>query len=81
TRAAAYAALPRIARIGTHLFHFVAYAEGLGKGWGRGMRNAVGRWFNDRELGKLVYQCVKYQQRDGWSMRDLLRLSHPKPRA
>jgi 60 kDa SS-A/Ro ribonucleoprotein len=80
TRTAAYAALPRVARIGTHLFHFVAYAEGLGKGWGRGMRRAVGSWFNDKELDRLVYQCVKYRQRDGWSMRDLLRLSHPNPK-
>jgi 60 kDa SS-A/Ro ribonucleoprotein len=24
-------------------------------------------------------QALKYQQRDGWSHRDLLRLSHPQP--
>jgi len=29
---------------------------------------------------KLAYQVVKYQARDGWSNRDLLRLSHPKAR-
>jgi 60 kDa SS-A/Ro ribonucleoprotein len=27
--------------------------------------------------GKLAYQAIKYQSRDGWSHRDLLRLSHP----
>ena len=27
----------------------------------------------------LSYSVVKYQQRNGWSHRDLLRLSHPKP--
>lgn len=27
---------------------------------------------------QLAYQLTKYQQRDGWSHRDLLRLSHPK---
>ena len=78
TRRAAREALPKVCRIGTHLFHFAAYAEAFG-GWGRGMRRAVGRWYNDRPADKLAYQLVKYQARDGWSNRDLLRLSHVKP--
>src|SRR5258708_35107169 len=28
---------------------------------------------------RLTYQAVKYQSRDAWSHRDLLRLSHPNP--
>ena len=48
------------------------------RGWGRGLRNAVGRWYVDQEADKLAYQVVKYQQRDGWSHGDLLRLAHPK---
>ena len=47
TRRAAYAALPKVCRIGTHLMHFAHYAQGFG-GWGRGMRKAVGAWFNER---------------------------------
>ena len=70
--------LPKVARTGTHLYHFVAYLNGL-RGWGRGARHAVGNWFNALPADKLAYQLVKYQQRDGWSARDLLRLSHPKP--
>ncbi len=31
-------------------------------------------------VDKLAYQALKYQQRDGWSHRDLLRLSHPRPK-
>jgi 60 kDa SS-A/Ro ribonucleoprotein len=77
TRRAAYDALPKVARIGTHLFNFVTYREGFG-GWGRGMRSAVAKWYNDKGLGDLAYQIIKYQQRDGWSHRDLMRLSHPK---
>lgn len=77
TRKAARAALPQVCRIGTHLMHFAEYAEAFG-GWGRGMRGAVGRWFNDKPADKLAYQVVKYQSRDGWSTRDLLRLAHPK---
>ena len=32
----------------------------------------------DREADDLAHQAVKYQQRDGWSHGDLLRLAHPK---
>ncbi len=78
TRAAAYAALPQVCRTGTHLYHFVAFATELG-GWGRGMKRAVGDWFNKRPADDAAYQLVKYQSRDGWSARDLLRLSHPEP--
>src|SRR5262245_56681601 len=77
TRAAAYAALAKVCRIGTHLMHFADYAQGFG-GWGRGMRKAVAGWFNTKPAGDLAYQLVKYQSRDGWSNRDLLRLSHPR---
>ncbi|MEZ4363079.1 MAG: TROVE domain-containing protein [Kofleriaceae bacterium] len=77
TRAAAYAALPKVCRIGTHLMHFAEYAQGFG-GWGRGMRKAVAGWFNDKPAKDLAYQLVKYQSRDGWSSRDLLRLAHPR---
>ena len=78
TRRSALAALPSVARIGTHLFHFAEYVDGM-RGWGRGLRQAVGNWYAKMSADKLAYQAVKYGQRDGWSHRDLLRLSHPKP--
>lgn len=78
TRRAALAALPRVARTGTHLLHFAAFADGL-RGWGRGLRRAVAGWYADRGDADLAYQLVKYQARDGWSHRDLLRLAHPRP--
>ena len=77
TRRAAYAALPKVCRIGTHLMHFAEYAQAFG-GWGRGMRKAVGAWFNARPADELALQLAKYQSRDGWSNRDLLRLAHPR---
>jgi len=77
TRRAAYAALPTVCRIGTHLMHFAHYAQGFG-GWGRGMRKAVGAWFNGKPAAELALQLAKYQARDGWSNRDLLRLAHPR---
>lgn len=77
TRKAAFKALPKVARIGTHLFHFAQYVEAFG-GWGRGLRTAVANWYNQKPIDKLVFQALKYQSRDGWSHRDLLRLSHAK---
>jgi 60 kDa SS-A/Ro ribonucleoprotein len=78
TRRAAFDVLPQVARIGTHLFHFLEYVEGF-RGWGRGLRRAVANWYNYMPVDKLAYQVIKYQQRDGWSHRDALRLSHPIP--
>jgi 60 kDa SS-A/Ro ribonucleoprotein len=77
TRAAALAALGRVARTGTHLFHFLRYAKAF-RGWGRGVRSAVARWYTEKSAGDLVYQLLKYQARDGWAHRDALRLAHPK---
>jgi len=77
TRKAALDALPKVARIGTHLFHFAAFVDGV-RGWGRALRRAVGNWYLDMPLDRLANQAIKYQQRDGWSHRDMLRLGHPK---
>ena len=76
TRRAAFAALPRVARIGTHLFHFAEHVKALG-GWGRGTMRAFARWYTAMETSRLALQAVKYQSRDGWSHRDLLRKAHP----
>lgn len=77
TKRTAFAALPQVCRIGTHLFQFVECVEKM-RGWGRGLRRAVGNWYMSREARQLAFQVTKYQQRNGWSHRDLLRLSHPK---
>jgi 60 kDa SS-A/Ro ribonucleoprotein len=77
TRRAAESALIKVCRTGTHLFHFAAYINQM-RGWGRGLRRAVGSWYTQATPTHLALQAVKYQQRDGWSHRDLLRLSHPK---
>jgi len=76
-KALAFQNLPKVCRIGTHLFHFAEYVNAL-RGWGRGLRHAVARWYVGREAEDLARQAVKYQQRDGWSHSDLLRLAHPK---
>jgi 60 kDa SS-A/Ro ribonucleoprotein len=80
TRAAALTALPRVARTGTHLFHFLRYVGGF-RGWGRGVRRAVAAWYTQKAPRELAYQLLKYPSRDGWSHRDALRLAHPRPQS
>jgi 60 kDa SS-A/Ro ribonucleoprotein len=77
TRKAAMAAISRVCRTGTMLFIFARYVEQF-RGWGRGLRTAIGEWYTTKPLDRVAYQAVKYRQREGWSHRDLLRLSHPK---
>lgn len=75
-RRAALNALPGVCRTGTHLFSFATYVEQF-RGWGRGLRRAVGAWYQREDVDALAYQVVKYRQRAGWTHRDLLRLAHP----
>lgn len=77
-RQSAYEAVPKVARIGTHLFHFADYLKLVGHGWGRGTKRAFANWYLDRPVEKLAMQAIKYQERDGWRHRDILRLAHPK---
>jgi len=77
-RKAALQALPKVCRIGTDLFNFAADVENFRR-WGRALRNAVANWYLDKPADKLALQLVKYQQRNGWSHKDLLKLSHANP--
>lgn len=76
-KARARAAVEKVARTSTHLFEFAQYIDDLG-GWGRAKRKAVAAWYEDKSPDSLAYQAVKYRQRDGWTHRDLMRLSHPE---
>ncbi|MFC8043219.1 TROVE domain-containing protein [Nocardia sp. NPDC057353] len=75
-RRTALAALPLVARTGTHLFLFARYVEQF-RGWGRGLRRGVAGWYTGKSVDDLAFQAVKYRQREGWTHRDLLRLAHP----
>lgn len=76
-RALALAALPRVCRIPTHLFHFLAFLKGQ-RGFGPAVRKAVSQWYARWTPEQLAFEIVKYQQRDGWSHRDVFRQTHPK---
>ena len=78
-RKAALDALPKVCRIGTHLFQFAESIKGL-RGWGRGLRKAVAAWYDAKSSDQLAYQVAKYQQRSGWSHRDMMRVAHATPK-
>ena len=69
-------ALPDVCRTGSHLLLFAKYVEQF-RGWGKGLQRAVASWYTDREGRDLALQVAKYQSREGWSHKDLLRLSKP----
>lgn len=73
----ALAALPEVCRIGTHLFRFCEAVEKF-RGHGRALNTALKNWYLGKDAKSLAYQVTKYQQREGWSHRDVLRLCRPK---
>ena len=83
-RREAYKVLADICRIPTDLFQFVEYCEDISKrinkgtGWGRSHRRAISKWYLDKGGRRLAFLVTKYKQRNGWSHKDLLTLSHPK---
>lgn len=48
------------------------------RGCGRAMRRALAHWYTGMPADKLAMQVIKYQSRDGWSHRDILRKAHPR---
>ena len=75
-RKTAFNFLNDVALTGSHLQMFIDYI-GTMRGWGRGLRKAVGNWYTQRPLDHAVYQAVKYRSRYNWTHRDLLRKAHP----
>ncbi|MEE6496264.1 hypothetical protein FKM82_002279 [Ascaphus truei] len=84
TKQAAFRAVPEVCRIPTHLFTFIQFKKDLKEGmkcgmWGRALRKAVSDWYNTKDSLAVAMAVTKYKQRNGWSHKDLLRLSHLKP--
>jgi 60 kDa SS-A/Ro ribonucleoprotein len=77
TKNLAYQAVPTVCRIGTHIFHFCQAVQDL-RGWSRGLRKAVARFYTTKQVKDVAYGMVKYRQRDNWTHRDVLRLAHPE---
>jgi 60 kDa SS-A/Ro ribonucleoprotein len=77
TRKMAFDVLPDVCRTGTHIFQYAEMVEKI-RGWGKLLKKGIANWYLSKDPQQLAYQVAKYQQRNGWSHRDLLRLSHPE---
>lgn len=67
-----------IVRTHSHMLEFVSYADEL-RGWGSMLKRTVANWYSAMGPEKLAYQLAKYQNRSGWTTRDVLRMAHPYP--
>jgi 60 kDa SS-A/Ro ribonucleoprotein len=68
--------LRRVCRTGSHLLTFCSYIEQF-RGWGRGLRKGLRGWYEAKPVRDLAYQALKYQNREGFTHRDVFRLAHP----
>ena len=77
TKIKAYDMIEDICGTGTDLFHFLEMVTSL-RGWSAGLRKGVSKWYTEKNWDRLVYQTLKYRQRDGWSQKDAIRCAHPR---
>lgn len=77
TKKAAYTAITKVCRTSTHLFTFNENVRKL-RDSSSGLIKGIRRFYENLTDDQLAYQLVKYRQRNGWTHRDVLRLTHPK---
>lgn len=77
TRRAVAADFSKVVRTGTHLFEFCETMKLLGKNLSsQTVQRAISSWYLGKTPRDLAYQITKYQNRNGWSHADVLRMSH-----
>jgi 60 kDa SS-A/Ro ribonucleoprotein len=82
TKAAACQALSRVCRIPTHLFQFMKMYKALGGKRGRQLRRTLCEWYGDYPSADFLgYHVTKYQEREGWKHRDVLRYAYSAMKA
>jgi 60 kDa SS-A/Ro ribonucleoprotein len=69
---------PQVVRTGSHFYEWLNYTKSL-RGFGKVIREVGKSWLSRDDVKGLAYQLLKYQQRNGFSHRDALRLFHVKP--
>ncbi|BAY11916.1 TROVE domain-containing protein [Calothrix sp. NIES-2098] len=68
----------QVVRTGSHFYEWLNYTKSL-RGFGKVVREAGKTWLSREDVKGLAYQLLKYQQRQGFSHKDALRLFHVKP--
>lgn len=69
---------PQVIRTGSHFYEWLNYTKSL-RGFGKVIREVGKTWLSREDVKGLAYQLLKYQQRQGFSHRDALRLFHVNP--
>jgi 60 kDa SS-A/Ro ribonucleoprotein len=69
---------PQVVRTGSHFYEWLSYTKSL-RGFGKIVKEAGRNWLSKDNVKGLAYQLLKYQQRQGFTHRDALRLFHLKP--
>jgi len=66
----------------SHLYSFLNFYKSSGstKGWGRLPKKSINAWICKFTPRQFLYQVFKYLSRQGWTMRDILRCTHPHPK-
>lgn len=72
----AYTMIKDVCKTSTHLFTFCQNIQDL-RGWSRGLRKGVASFYTSKTADQIAYQMVKYRQRNGWTHKDVIKLSHP----
>jgi 60 kDa SS-A/Ro ribonucleoprotein len=81
----AYEILPKIATTPTHLFMFLRFYKHICKekhnstGFNKKHRLAIGKWYLSHDITTLAKLITKYQNREGYTHTDVLRLAHIIP--
>lgn len=68
-----------VIRTGSHFYELLSYTKSM-CGFGKVVRSGK-TWLSREDVKGLAYQLLKYQQRQGFTHRDALRLFHVKPPA
>ena len=74
-------------RIPTHMFMLAGFVRDLsqakmenkGKGWGAGFRRTMAHYYLSHTGRDLAYHMTKYQNREGWTHADMIRMLHINP--
>nr|QBK88726.1 MAG: TROVE domain protein [Mimivirus LCMiAC01] len=71
----------KLLRTLSHLYSFLNFYKSAGstKGWGRLPKKSINAWICKFQPRQFLYQVFKYLSRQGWTMRDILRCTHPDP--
>jgi hypothetical protein len=83
----AFETMKECVRIPTHMFMLAGFVRDLsmskpenkGKGWGAGFRKAISHYYTSRNGRELAFHMTKYQNREGWTHADMIRMLHIDP--